>query len=512
MRRWRIVSAIVLILALFFGLYAKIYIDYWSNKPQLKRNFAAEINAEILKIPEDQRAWPKYRAALAKLKPESNKWNTKLGVRPEDWPKIVKFIESHQDALSELRSASTLPHFGYLLSDEIPVEDRIVALASGRAPSENPMMITIMLVPQQELPRGVVALLADAKSAADRHDGARVVADAVAIISMASHLRDGNCFVAQLVALQTFNRGQAAFENLLLDDPTIFSDQQLAELDAAVAGYLRDNLDIPTDFERMSLEDIEQRCFTDDGRGNGYAYPEHDYWEPLSHFNRLFVPLVQHRLNAKIVSRREYHDDLIRIFELLDRELAMPPWEVEKITCVDEIMKLKNGSRFHLLGLMFPAVTDLYYATQKVTLCAGANRVAIALRRYHLRHNHWPKELTELVPEFLDAIPPDRFDGQPLRYRLDRGQPVIYSVGLDGVDDLGLPMKTDSWAKVSVLWPIRTKLPPEVIAGDMIIWPESKVAEAAKVESAKEWLLALSELMASEPVTVDWSDDEPEAP
>jgi hypothetical protein len=74
--------------------------------------------------------------------------------------------------------------------------------------------------------------------------------------------------------------------------------------------------------------------------------------------------------------------------------------------------------------------------------------IACALERYRLGHGSYPESLTELVPAFLDKVPLDVVDGQPLRYRrTDNGRFTLYSIGLDGKDDGGKPVghkKTDS--------------------------------------------------------------------
>jgi hypothetical protein len=63
---------------------------------------------------------------------------------------------------------------------------------------------------------------------------------------------------------------------------------------------------------------------------------------------------------------------------------------------------------------------------------------AIALERFHGRHGSYPKSLQELVPELLSAEPTDFMDGKPLRYyRTDDGHFMLYSVGLDCVDNGG---------------------------------------------------------------------------
>ena len=78
-----------------------------------------------------------------------------------------------------------------------------------------------------------------------------------------------------------------------------------------------------------------------------------------------------------------------------------------------------------------------------------ALRVAIALELYRRRDGSWPSSLGQLVPDLLPRIPPDRYDGAPLRYRLVEGEPVIYSVGADR-NDGGLLGSNGDW----ILWPV----------------------------------------------------------
>jgi hypothetical protein len=63
--------------------------------------------------------------------------------------------------------------------------------------------------------------------------------------------------------------------------------------------------------------------------------------------------------------------------------------------------------------------------------------VALAAEHFRRAHGRWPEALDRLTPELLPAVPPDPFDGAPLRCaRLADGL-VIYSVGHDGKDDGG---------------------------------------------------------------------------
>ena len=69
----------------------------------------------------------------------------------------------------------------------------------------------------------------------------------------------------------------------------------------------------------------------------------------------------------------------------------------------------------------------------------GATQLVLALKCYHLKHARLPDALGELVPEFLQAIPLDDFDGKPLRYSRDLRR--IWSVGKDLIDSNGRTYK-----------------------------------------------------------------------
>ncbi len=66
-----------------------------------------------------------------------------------------------------------------------------------------------------------------------------------------------------------------------------------------------------------------------------------------------------------------------------------------------------------------------------------AARVAIAIERYRLANNRPPESLADLVPTYLDLVPTDPFDGQPLRYKKRSPGYVVYSIGPNGTDNGG---------------------------------------------------------------------------
>lgn len=83
------------------------------------------------------------------------------------------------------------------------------------------------------------------------------------------------------------------------------------------------------------------------------------------------------------------------------------------------------------LSLLTRSKCPEYLAT---TRCAS---LCIALTQYRLAHGNYPTALDELVPTYIAAIPSDPFDDKPLRYRVEGGAAVVYSIGSDLRDDGG---------------------------------------------------------------------------
>jgi hypothetical protein len=70
-------------------------------------------------------------------------------------------------------------------------------------------------------------------------------------------------------------------------------------------------------------------------------------------------------------------------------------------------------------------------------------RTALAVESYRSKHSRLPDSLDSLVPEYLEGVPEDPFDGQPLRYvQLNPGY-RLYSIDRDLVDNGGTEAEKD---------------------------------------------------------------------
>ena len=87
-------------------------------------------------------------------------------------------------------------------------------------------------------------------------------------------------------------------------------------------------------------------------------------------------------------------------------------------------------------------------------------RVACGLERYRLANGKYPATLAELEPKFIDQVPHDLCNGEPLHYRVAAdGNYALYSVGFNGVDDGGkIVMRNESFSLIDLkqgdwVWP-----------------------------------------------------------
>ncbi|HBO43141.1 MAG TPA: hypothetical protein DD670_04240 [Planctomycetaceae bacterium] len=105
------------------------------------------------------------------------------------------------------------------------------------------------------------------------------------------------------------------------------------------------------------------------------------------------------------------------------------------------------------LDLLLPSHHALLQAKCRGQGELAATRLIVACRRYEIDHGELPPTLDALVPEYLDAVPIDPFDGKPFRYVREKA--IVYSVDKDLVDSGGSEKSTgpeDSEEERGPLW------------------------------------------------------------
>jgi hypothetical protein len=236
------------------------------------------------------------------------------------------------------------------------------------------------------------------------------------------------------------------------------------------------------DAERANFQDLLQRTYSDDGNGDGVLLLRHlGAVSPVPVGESSFLSVLsQPIVNMYTVSRKEasalFEAHLAAVEVASGDPLHEIDWEtLDRLqACMaPQSDSLRDKIRSFPMSLLAVDWTNLLASNQLAACELNALRVIVALHRQHRRSpdGRWPETLEALDPDLLDSIPIDPYGGAPLRYGLVDGQPRLWSIGADRVDDAGLlpeaSCECDDRAR-------RFQRPgtevPDALRGDWILW------------------------------------------
>jgi hypothetical protein len=100
--------------------------------------------------------------------------------------------------------------------------------------------------------------------------------------------------------------------------------------------------------------------------------------------------------------------------------------------------KVEDLSVLHvMIKMLAPAMGRVAESDSRSRAGIDLARTALAIERYRLATGRLPERLEELVPQYLNDVPTDPFDGQPIRYKRTNPGYLLYSVLEDGQDNDG---------------------------------------------------------------------------
>lgn len=449
-----------------------------SYEVKITRNFAAEYNARVLAVPEAQRAWPRYREATELLADDFKQFDPDALATPgdEQWPALVEFTKKHAAAIEQIRRASELPALGYITTDASD-EDAMRGTADV-APRGNPRVNELKFYAIGRCRMIVRVLRADAIVARERREGARVADDLLSMLRVGNHVFGQPMVVAGPVGFAVLTNWCDLFLDTVARCPELFEEADLRAIFVALEGFAGGGLlRMPVAPMRDEILDFVQRAYTDDGAGDGrmtdagvaeldrLAAPAEPV-EPRGSLRRMLdeQPLFRQRFWATIATRRQLLDEAESLFA---RCAARDPfWRRDQWGGIPDDPEWKT--KFAPLAILSPGYLYPQRSERTIQL-RDAALVVIAIDLYRREARAWPESLDRLVPRFIRSIPPDRIDGNPLRYRLGPDGPVLYSMGADEDDDGGRP--TDPPGAASDWRSFKPRDPPD---GDWVLWRPGK--------------------------------------
>jgi hypothetical protein len=136
----------------------------------------------------------------------------------------------------------------------------------------------------------------------------------------------------------------------------------------------------------------------------------------------------------------------LRMFAEISRNLISNVDKNCKEIKLPEIRSLIPSSKIkmlfteNLIGKIFHDMITVSYSNIFTHKCEEdfsviGTQILLALKIYKMEKGELPKNLNQLIPEYLSEMPVDPFDGQYVRYLPDKK--IIYSVGSDLKDNFG---------------------------------------------------------------------------
>lgn len=159
-------------------------------------------------------------------------------------------------------------------------------------------------------------------------------------------------------------------------------------------------------------------------------------WPGIEGLNRLsatFTTTDAKRLAREVERLEDTREPLDRV---VDRDhafaLAQGGWPLRLAYAVN---------RKALQGFMKPAIASAEQADRRGRAALRLLATTLALRAYRLDHPdaHAPASVYLLIPDYLSAIPIDPLGKGPLKLKRQGGEVIPYSVGVNGLDDGGIP-------------------------------------------------------------------------
>jgi len=477
-RAWvRTLQVVGLLLAVIVALYVAATIRLFVGSPNIAHDYLVDLNAVAASVAPADRAWPLYRAAIVAL--EEPPEILREDVRPghAGWSEARLYLENQAEALEMVRDAALRPGLGFVVGYTVDDADR--ALWPEIEGEAGPRNLASVLLPYLSELRSVSRLLVlDTFRAAEAGDGEIATANLDAILGIAEHARETPALINDLVSLALVGMATSTLGDVLSEQPEILSDRQLHGLAHRLAAVQGGKLDVRLTGELMWFHDLMQRLYTDDGEGDGRITATGlESLHSISSGPPATVGPLAPALGLAVAGRREMTREYTRWFAMAEAEKSRPLWRQDARKLDRERARVLGSrvyrARYLPVAAILPALSRFGIEPELVTQERDAVIVAIALELYRRRTGYWPTSLEALVPILLPSVPPDRFDGNPLRYRLVDGKPLVYSVGSDRNDDEGRAPRN----KAGRWDPQRARLVSrngeEPVDGDWVLWPST---------------------------------------
>jgi len=271
--------------------------------------------------------------------------------------------------------------------------------------------------------------------------------DAVTIYRLGGQMSGQGLLIEQLVGIAVNAMGSQQVWWVLRDGE--FSAEELKALQSQleISGW-QEQAPINFDAEKVFMYDEIQRGFTDDGKGNGRVLKR-----GLLHVISDYKSALKGVFLFDFPDRRQVLAEIEKLYDQFDEIVSKPPleaaeYEVEISESAPLMLRTQVGVSEKTREISWRLITD-----------RAALFTTVSILRYEKETGAYPESLEILVDGgYLSQVPADPFSGGALVYKKADDGFMLYSVGLNMIDDGGGNAK-GRWRKEekdAVFWPMNS--------------------------------------------------------
>lgn len=375
----------------------------------MKHSATAKIQGMLpAKLPKSLNAYFVYKEAVQAFVPYKDlpDWFRDIGDPALDpsSPEIQSFITEHNDVLEIIRKAKSIPGYSPPVDTSFYVASSIPNYLSYRIIAE------------------FIAL--NARSLAKKGDIAGALDELSMIERMADHLRSFPDLIAVMVAARLEFIRYRALEYILAQNYN--PPGELMPLSVNAHRSTREDFAASLRLDAQSLM-----------QSAAVNFSLADYLDVFSMKSNPKRTFISPGFTAKI----------FRVFcgpseinALRDRVVYWMSKKADSYEALKANLKAlsdaeKAGEMGFMTVLISPSYNIYISRAMKCDVYRALCDLAMAVTAYRARNNSYPAGLEELVPEYIDRIPVDPFDGKPLKMKSVEGGLDLYSVGSEKEDE-----------------------------------------------------------------------------
>ena len=369
---------------------------------------------------------------------------------------VEAYLTENQPALDHFRQAATKPHYWPYYAPVEPMPE-LTGMGTVTVPGmmDSMAMIAHLMNQCMESIRTVrqLAFAMEYQIQWETEQGQidQALSDCVALIQCGRFMAGTGFLIEEMAGVAIAALGHRSTLRVL--DVADVNETLLASTYRKFDAILRsDKPFMPADFEKALINDLVQRCFTDDGRGNGRVLASGMILAASS-----TTSLLKDLLLFDFPDRQEITQKINTFYERVEAQSGLSPWQLHERPADSE-----DTHDFWYMDTLGPALARVAELGWRLKTDTEATLAIIGIQHYHATQGTLPTTLEELLQAGLvGSIPRDYYSDGPLAYqRTDEGF-LLYSRGEDMKDDGGRPAVTAEGKKHKhgahgdwVYWPV----------------------------------------------------------